>query len=132
MGRVIHFEIHAEDPERAIKFYTELLGWKFQKWDGPMPYWLVTTGSDGQPGINGGLMRRMGPAPTDGQAVNAYCCTVNVDNVDASVAAVTKLGGQIALPKMPVPGIGWLAYAKDTEGNIFGLMQSDPKAGVSG
>lgn len=128
MSRVIHFEIHAEEPERAIKFYADLLGWQFKKWDGPMPYWLVTTGPDNQPGINGGLMKRMGPPPVDMQPVNAFVCTVGVDNVDASVAAAVKLGGTIALPKMPIPGVGWLAYTKDTEGNIFGMMQNDPTA----
>ena len=128
MSRVIHFEIHAEEPERAIKFYADLLGWQFKKWDGPMPYWLVTTGPDNQPGINGGLMKRMRPPPVDMQPVNAFVCTVGVDNVDASVAAAVKLGGTIALPKMPIPGVGWLAYTKDTEGNIFGMMQNDPTA----
>jgi predicted enzyme related to lactoylglutathione lyase len=128
MPRVIHFEIHADNPERAIQFYAGLFGWEFKKWDGPMPYWLVTTGPDGEPGINGGLMRRHGAGPLDGQAVNAYVCTAHVADVDASVKSVTALGGTIALPKMPVPGIGWLAYAKDPEGNIFGLLQNDPAA----
>src|SRR5438128_828489 len=73
--RVSHFEIHADDPERAIKFYSDLFGWQFKKRDGPMPYWLVTTGPDSEPGINGGLMKRMGPGPADMQLVNAYVCT---------------------------------------------------------
>jgi predicted enzyme related to lactoylglutathione lyase len=128
MGRVVHFEIHAEDPDRAIRFYTRLLDWKFQKWDGPMEYWMVFTGPAEEPGINGGLMKRMGGGPLDGAAVNAYVCTAQVADVDASVKQVTDLGGSIALPKMPIPGIGWLAYAKDTEGNIFGMMQNDPAA----
>src|SRR5687768_9663241 len=113
MPRPIHFEIHADDPERAITFYADLFGWQFQKWDGPMPYWLVTTGPTEEPGINGGLMKRMGSGPADGQAVNAYVCTCGVTDVDALVARVTSIGGTIAVPKMPVPGIGWLAYAKD-------------------
>jgi hypothetical protein len=128
MSRVIHFEIHAENPERAVKFYTALFQWQFQKWDGPMEYWLIMTGPKDQPGIDGGLMRRMGPPPSEGQAVNAYVCTVNVANLDATTTAVGNLGGTVVLPKMPVPGIGWLAYAKDTEGNIFGMMQNDPNA----
>jgi hypothetical protein len=128
MSRVIHFEIHAENPERAIQFYSGLFQWKFQKWDGPMQYWMVFTGPKDQPGIDGGLMRRMGPSPVDGQPVNAYVCTSDVANLEESIATVTRLGGTIALPKMPIPGIGWLAYAKDTEGNIFGMMQNDPNA----
>ena len=128
MPRVIHFEIHAEDPERAIQFYTGLFGWEFKKWDGPMPYWLVTTGPDSEPGINGGLMKRMGPPPADMQPVNAYVCTTNVANLDASFEKALASGATVALPKMPIPGVGWLAYVKDTEGNILGLMQHDPAA----
>src|SRR5262245_40335283 len=126
MPRVIHFEIHADDPERAVKCYQGLFAWQFQKWGGPMDYWLITTGPNSLPGINGGLLKRHGPI--DGQAVIAYVCTVDVPNVDDYVKKVTDLGGQIALPKMPIPGVGWLAYAKDTDGNIFGMMQNDPAA----
>jgi predicted enzyme related to lactoylglutathione lyase len=126
MPRVVHFEIHAAEPERAVNFYKTLFGWNFQKWEGPMDYWLITTGPDDKPGINGGLVRRQGEI--DGQAVIAYVCTVDVENLDASVQAALDNGGQIALPKMPIPGVGWLAYCKDTEGNIFGMMQNDPNA----
>ncbi|HYV35406.1 MAG TPA: hypothetical protein VE988_06865, partial [Gemmataceae bacterium] len=76
--------------------------------------------------INGGMVKRQGVI--DGTAVIAYVCTVDVASVDATVQKITSLGGTIALPKMPIPGIGWLAYGKDTEGNIFGVMQSDPAA----
>ena len=126
MPRVIHFEIHADDPERAVKFYRDLFGWEFTKWDGPMPYWLIKTGPDNTPGINGGLLPRQ--HAIDGQAVIAYVCTVDTANLDDHLAKAQAGGGKIALPKMPIPGIGWLAYCKDPEGNIFGMMQSDPKA----
>ena len=82
MPRVVHFEIHAGDPDRAVNFYKTLFDWQFQKWEGPMEYWMVITGPDDQPGINGGLMRRQGEI--DGQAVIAYVCTVDVADVDAS------------------------------------------------
>ena len=126
MPRVVHFEIHAEDPARAVKFYETLLGWSFQKWDGPMEYWMVITGPDSEPGINGGLLKRQGTI--DGQAVIAYVCTVYVPNVDASVSTALANGGTLAVPKMAIPGVGWLAYCKDTEGNIFGMMQEDEAA----
>lgn len=126
MPRVIHFEVHAENPERAIQFYSGTLGWEFTKWDGPAPYWLIKTGPDSQPGINGGLVPRRGVI--DGQAVIAYVCTVDTPSVDDYVKKILAAGGSIALPKMAIPGVGWLAYCKDTEGNIFGLMQADPKA----
>src|SRR5262245_22894378 len=119
MGRVIHFEIHAGNPQRAIDFYQELLGWKFQKWEGPVDYWLVSTGPSDQPGIDGGLVVRRGDI--DGQAVIAYVCTADVRNLDESVKTALSSGGELAVPKMAVPGVGWLAYCKDPEGNIFGM-----------
>ena len=128
MPRVIHFEIHADDPERAVKFYKTLFGWELTKWDGPADYWLVNTGPTGQPGINGGLLRRHGPPPAEAQPVNSYVCTVDVPNVDEYFAKALSAGGTAALAKMPVPGVGWLAYVKDTEGNIIGMMQMDATA----
>jgi predicted enzyme related to lactoylglutathione lyase len=92
-----------------------------------MEYWMVTTGAEDQPGINGGLMPRRGEI--DGQAVIAYVCTVDVASVDDSTKTVESNGGQVVVPKMPIPGVGWLVYCKDTEGNIFGMMQSDENPG---
>lgn len=126
MARVVHFEIHAENPERAIQFYQKSFGWEFQKWEGPMDYWLVMTGPKDQPGIDGGLVPRQ--VEIDGQAVIAYVCTIDVPDIDATVSTVEKNGGTIAVPKMAVPTVGWLVYFKDTEGNIFGAMQTDPEA----
>jgi predicted enzyme related to lactoylglutathione lyase len=128
MARVVHFEIYATDPERAMRFYQTLFGWQFTKWAGPMDYWLVKTGSDDQPGINGGLMHRQGPPPVEGQAVIAYVCTIQVTSVDETLQAVVSNGGVVAMPKMAIPGVGWLAYGKDPESNIFGFMQPDPAA----
>ncbi|MFA5347974.1 MAG: VOC family protein [Methanoregula sp.] len=135
MNRIIHFEIHAGDPERAVKFYRDVFGWEINEWVIPGVqmkdedrYWLVTTGPETESGINGGIVFRRGPAPVDGQAVNAYVCTVGVANLDESVNTALRSGGKIALPKMAVNGIGWLAYCIDTEGNIFGMMQQDTNA----
>lgn len=127
MPRPVHFEIHADNPERAITFYRTLFEWKFEKW-GNEPYWVVTTGAKGTPGIDGGLMQRRGPGPADMQPVNAFVCTVDVSDVDGYLKRIPELGGSIALPKMPVPTIGWLGYGKDTEGNLFGVIQFDPNA----
>jgi predicted enzyme related to lactoylglutathione lyase len=126
MARVVHFEIHAENPERAIKFYSTIFGWEFSKWEGPADYWLIKTGPANEPGIDGGLVRRQGTL--DGTAVIAYVCTLDVKSLDDCIAQVLKSGGQIVFEKQPVPGVGWLAYAKDLEGNIFGMMQADPNA----
>lgn len=128
MPRLVHFEIHASDPERSIGFYRRLCGWTFTKWDGPQEYWLVTTGPDTEPGINGGLLRRRGAPPADGQAVNAFVCTVDVPSLDDALAGLAAAEGTLALPKMGIPGVGWLAYVKDPDGNLVGLLQADPSA----
>jgi predicted enzyme related to lactoylglutathione lyase len=120
MPRVIHFEIPADDPSRAVRFYQSVFGWNFQKWEGPMDYWMVATGKDG-PGIDGGLMKREQP----GQTVNNV---VGVASVDDTTKAVEKAGGRVVAPKSAVPGIGWVAYYLDTENNPFGVMQEDPSA----
>lgn len=127
MSRPIHFEIHAADPQRAMAFYGELFGWSFQQWGGQL-YWLIATGEG--PGIDGGLMPREGrsPDPAAPDPVISWVCTVDVADVDASVAKARSLGGLVAVPKTAVPTIGWIAYCKDTEGNIFGMLQSDPSA----
>jgi len=136
MNRVIHFEIHAADPERAAGFYRDVLGWAIKEWTIPgveLPkenrYWLVTTGAEPEPGINGGMLIRRGAAPVAGQAVNAYICTVGVASLEESLAKAVAAGGAIVLPKMPIKGVGWLAYCADPEGNIFGMMQDDKAAG---
>jgi predicted enzyme related to lactoylglutathione lyase len=121
MPRVVHFEINVDNPERASKFYSDTFGWTFQKWGGPSEYWLVTTGADSQPGINGGMMKRPHPGAA---TVN----TIGVASVDESVAAVTKNGGKVVMPKTAIPTIGWFAYCTDTEGNTFGVMQPDAGA----
>ena len=122
MARVVHFEIHAEDPERATRFYEAAFGWKLNHIQA-LDYWTIATGEG--PGIDGGMMRRRGPAPSEGQAVNAYVCTLGVDDLDAAVKSGLNAGGTLAVPRMTIPGVGYLAYLKDTEGNIFGLHQED-------
>ncbi len=127
MPRVVHFEIHATEPEQLIAFYSGLFGWSFTKAEG-MDYWLIGTGPADEPGIDGGLVKRPVPGPADSQALNAFPCTVQVESVDATLARGDELGAVVALPKMAVDGVGWLAYIKDPDGNILGLLESDPAA----
>ncbi len=127
MGRVVHFEIHADDVDRAVRFYRAVFGWKIEPWGGE-DYWLITTGSAPEAGIDGGLMKRRGPRPPEDQPVNAFPCTIDVKDLEASAKKVQASGGKIVMPKMPVPGVGWLTYAHDTEGNVFGMMQADAGA----
>lgn len=126
MSRAVHFEIQASDPQALINYYHGLFGWTFNKWEGG-DYWMVHTGAEDKPGINGGLLPRRGPLPAPMAAVNAFVITVDVEDIDASVARAAA-GGVLRVPKMAVPGIGWLAYASDPDGNIFGMMQADTSA----
>jgi uncharacterized protein len=121
MPRPIHFDMIADDPERAVGFYRDVFGWTFTKWDGPMEYWMIETGNE-QPGINGGMSRR-------GEGGDQPMNTIGVDDIDAALEAVGRAGGAVASPKSAIPGVGWFAACTDTEGNRFGLMQPDGAAG---
>jgi len=120
MSRVIHFEINADNPERAVKFYSTVFGWKIEKWPGGPAYWLARTGAEGEMGIDGAIMPRNGKLTT----VN----TIGVASVDESLQAIERAGGKMIQPKMPIPGIGYFAYCQDTEGNVFGILKPDPSA----
>ena len=127
MSRVVHFEIHAENPARASQFYTSIFGWVIER-VGQLDYWLITTGAPGQPGINGGMFPRKGAPPIEPNPISAFVCSIDVDNIDDAMGRVVTAGGIIVVPKRAFPGVGWSAYCKDTEGNIFGLSQTDPQA----
>ncbi len=119
MPRVIHFEIATDNPERTIEFYKTVFGWNIQKWEGPIDYWNIRTGDPNEPGIDGGIGRREGAITVN---------TIDVDDIDKYIALVEQNGGEITRPKGPVQGVGWLAYFKDADGNLWGMMQEDPNA----
>ncbi len=118
MPRVIHFEIAIDKPDRAVKFYSEVFGWKVEKW-GPVDYWLVQTGEG--PGIDGALKMRDRP---DESTTN----TVEVPSLEEHMAKVVEKGGEVITEKMTIPGVGYFAYCRDTEGNVFGILESDESA----
>lgn len=125
---LVHFEIQAGDVARAQKFYTDVFGWKIEKW-GDMDYWAVyTKEKDTDPGINGGLLPRPAGSPTPEQGANAFVGTVQVDDFDAIAAKIEAAGGTIAMPKYALAGMAWQGYFVDTEGNTFGIHQPDPNA----
>lgn len=130
MGRLIHFEIHVSDMERAKKFYGEVFGWTFQDWSeyAGMPYFGAVTGDEKEPGINGALMQRKGNPPETSAAMNGFSCTMGVENYDQTEAKILENGGKVALPKHALPGMAWQGYYLDPEGNVFGVHQPDENA----
>jgi predicted enzyme related to lactoylglutathione lyase len=125
MFSVCHFEIPADDVERAQKFYGELFGWKIEKFTGPTPmaYWSITTSAEkeGMGLLGGGMMQRMAPQ----QQITIY---IEVPSVDEYVDRVKKLGGQVCFPKTAVPGMGYFAVCLDLEHNGFGLWELNSEA----
>jgi predicted enzyme related to lactoylglutathione lyase len=122
MPKVMHFEISADDPKRAMAFYDKVFGWKYQKYEGGnTDYWLVTTGDKSEPGINGAIQLR---TPLPQSVIN----TIMVDSIDETAQKIIDNGGQIVVPKMDIPKVGEMVYFQDTEGNIFGAMQADPNS----
>lgn len=121
MSRVIHFDLSAKNPERASKFYSNIFDWKIEKFAGPDDYWVITTGTDDEPGINGGLMSR-----DDTDVSTAY--SISVTSVDDCLEKIEKNGGTVVGTKKTIPGVGYFAYCEDTEDNAFGIIEWDTGA----
>lgn len=113
---IVHFEIPADNIERANKFYGSLFGWKIEKMPGPTEYWMfMTTNASG-----GGIMKRQTPD----QVITNY---IGVDSVDRYAKKVQELGGKVKVPKTEVPGFGWFAVCADTENNTFAIWEANPQ-----
>ena len=121
MPRLVHFEMNVKDVHKTIAFYESVFGWEFKKWDGPMDYWLIMTGDENEPGIDGGLGFEEEGFP---KVIN----TIDVNNIDDIIKKIESNGGEIVRLKHAVPGVGWLAYFKDSEGVMSGIMQNDANA----
>lgn len=122
MPKVIHFEIPAENTKRAVDFYEKAFGWKIEKYgNSQMDYWLVTAGEEKEIGINGAISEKDEMHPS-------IVPTISVASFEKSVDKIKAAGGTVIGPKMAVPKVGYMTYCKDTEGNIFGIMQTDPNA----
>ena len=129
MPTIVHFEIPADDIDRAKKFYIDLFGWNIEKWPGSenLPggpeYLKITTIDDkGNKALTGGMMKRQMP---EQQGITNY---VDVKSVDEYSSKVEKLGGKIRMAKMAIPKMGYLAVCSDTENNTFGLWENDTTA----
>lgn len=120
---VVHFEIPADDLDRAHQFYREAFGWDIQHMP-EMSYSMVRTsetddgGMPSQPGaINGGMLKRQSP-------VESPVVTIAVEDIDATLETVASLGGSTVAAKMPIADMGFAAYFRDSEGNTVGLWQN--------
>jgi uncharacterized protein len=121
MPTIVHFDVPAEDIDRAKKFYSALLGWKFESFP-EMHYNLITTTNlDGTPGVGGGMGKRMEPSQ---RMMNYF----GISSIDIAMKQVKRLGGKILSEKMAVPQMGYLVNCIDTEGNLFGLWEEDTRA----
>ena len=119
-GSLVWFEIPADNPERAKKFYGSLFGWRIKKFEGTDDYWHIDTGG-GDDTPDGGLMARKHSE----QPITNY---VNVKSVNESMAKVEQLGGTICKSKTAVPQMGYFAICQDTENNMFALWESNDRA----
>jgi uncharacterized protein len=125
MPTIVHFDIPSDNIERSKKFYSELFGWKIDKWSGSseaMEYWLISTVDDkGNKAVGGGMGKRQSPQ----QQITNF---IDVESVDEYSSKVERLGGKVISPKMPVPGMGYMAVCTDTENNGFGIFEADETA----
>ena len=120
MGSIIHFDISADDVQRARKFYEQLFGWKIEKFPtGQQEYYLIETETaTGEKGVSGGIAKR----EKEYQKITKF---IQLDSIDESIAKVKELGGQIIEPKTAIPSVGYIAGCKDTEDNIFGILEAE-------
>ena len=118
MPRPVHFEIHATDPQTLQDFYSSVFGWTFQQWGGN-DYWVISTG-DEPDGVNGGLLPRNGPPAGDG--VSGAIMVIGVDDCQAYYDKSMAAGASEQMPVTRMPGVGTLAYFKDPDGNMYGII----------
>ncbi len=124
MNTVGYFEIQSSDLIRDRQFYESVFGWKFIKEDlVPIEYYRIETKS-----INGGLLKRPAPIPSIGGGTNAFVCSIQVEDFDATSEKIIRNGGQIAMPKFAVPGRCWQGYFLDPDQNVFGIFEVNEEA----
>jgi uncharacterized protein len=121
MPRISYLDFSADDPDRAVNFYSKVFGWQINKWDGPKEYWEIKTGEPNEPGIDGGLSKR----ERIGDWTTPF---INVPSIDQYIDKIESNGGKIIQPKTPIPSIGYTLLVKDTESNTIGLFEENKQA----
>lgn len=124
MNTIGYFEIQSSNPSREITFYQSVFGWKFSR-DPQIPivYYRIETS-----GISGGLLERPAAVPPGMSGTNAFTCSIEVADFDATAEKITRAGGTVAMPKFAIPGLCWQGYFSDPDNNVFGIFQPDPRA----
>lgn len=122
MNEVVHFEILADDIDRASKFYQDVFGWQMKRW-GDEPYILITIGEGEKAGTRGAIMPRIGFFSSKEEGYKAFVCTISVENIDEAIEKIKAAGGKQFHEKQDIPNVGTHAYCQDTEGNVFGVIQ---------
>lgn len=120
MPKVRYFEVTADDPERAVRFYSEVFGWFAEKWQ-EAAYWQISAGEEDEPGVSGAVRPRLDGA-------TGTIDVIDVSDLDAALERVVAAGGRVVQARQTIPFQGYTAYCADTEGNVFGLIQYDPEA----
>lgn len=123
MNTIAYFEIQSSNPQRDILFYKAVFGWTFIKVNLPIEYYSIETDN-----MRGGLLKRPAPTPPAGSGTNAFVCSMQVKNFEATSKQIMDHGGQIAMPKFAVPGRCWQGYFIDLDNNTFGIFEVDEKA----
>ena len=120
-NRVVHFEIPCDNPEKTMDFFGEVFGWTFKQF-GIEQYWYANTGNEDSPGINGAFLKKRDPKMP-------LANSIQVENIDDAIKKIEKAGGEVVVPKKPVPSVGWLAFFTDPDGNVHGILQYDSSVG---
>lgn len=122
MAKVGYFEVQVDEFKRAQEFYQKVFDWKFSKVDAPFEYYMIETGTKDEEGIDGGMLKRQ-QGLTKNNGISGYVCAIYVNSIDQKIEKVKKNGGIVTMEKTLLPGMGYVAYALDSEGNAFGLWE---------
>jgi len=121
MNSIQYFEIQSSDPQREVRFYSNVFAWQFIRQERmPIEYYRIET-----EGINGGLLKRPVDALPTAHGTNAFTCSMEVQSFDKTAETILAKGGKIAMPKFAVPGRCWQGYFMDEDNNVFGIFEVD-------
>jgi len=116
-NKVMHFEIPCDNPEKTMNFFKEVFDWNFTQ-SGTEQYWFANTGDENSRGINGAFVKKRDPKMS-------ITNSIYVEDIDEAIKKIEQCGGEVVVPKKPIPTLGWLAFFTDPDGNVHGILQHD-------